>query len=212
MNARLRDVSIMTGNQTQMYRSPLTHGLLARMAIASAALALLVGSAGAEEPSVTAVLTSSEAAVGQEVQLQIQAKGDRNVAPPSEISVDGLEIHSTGQMQSFEMRNFDVSSSVTFNYTILPMRAGRFTIPAQTLRIGSNSLRTPELTLNVTDSQNQSVQSNRASGAADPRKNTFAELIIPKTSAYVGEMIPIVVRLGFDIQTRLGVPSLRRLT
>ena len=203
MNARLRVMSIMTGNQSQMYRSPLKHSLLARTAIASLALAGLVGSASADQPSVTAVLTSSEATVGRAVELQIQVKGDRNAVPPSEISVDGLEIQSTGQVQSFEMRNFNVTSSVTFNYTILPLRAGRFTIPPQTLRAGSTSLRTPEMTLNVTDPPNQSSQSNRADGTADPKKSTFAELIVPKTSAYVGEMIPIVVRVGFEIQTRL---------
>src|SRR6266446_3594588 len=103
MNARLRGMSIMTGNQAQMYRSSLKHGLLLRTATAYVGLVVLVGSARAEEPSVTAVLTSSEATVGQEIQLQIQVKGDRNISPPAEISVDGLEIHSTGKMQSFEM-------------------------------------------------------------------------------------------------------------
>ena len=196
-------MSIMTGNQSQMYRSTLKHRLLARSAIAALALVALADSASADEPSVTAVLTSSEAAVGQAVQLQIQVKGDRNAAPPSQISVDGLEIQSTGQMQSFEMRNFNMTSSVTFTYTIVPLRAGRFTIPPQNLRAGSNSLRTPELTLNVTDSPKQSSGSNRAGDAADPKKSTFAELIVPKTTAYVGEMIPIVVRVGFEIQTRV---------
>jgi BatD DUF11 like domain len=186
-----------------MYRSTLKHFLLARTAIVAVALAALTASARADEPSVTAVLTSSEASVGQAVQLQIQVKGDRNAQAPAEISVDGLEIHSTGQMQSFEMRNFNVTSSITFNYTILPLRAGGFTIPAQTLRAGNGSLRTPELTLNVTDSPNPSSRSKRAADAADPKKNTFAELIVPKTTAYVGEMIPIVVRVGFELQTRV---------
>jgi BatD DUF11 like domain len=186
-----------------MYSSSFKHSLLACTAIASLALAALAGSANADEPSVTAVLTSSEATVGQAVGLQIQVKGDRKASPPSEISVDGLEIHSTGQMQSFEMRNFDVTSSITFNYTILPLRAGRFVIPPQTLRAGSNPLRTPELTLNVTTSPNQSAQSNRTGGTADPKKNTFAELIVPKTTAYVGELIPVEVRVGFEVQTRV---------
>jgi BatD DUF11 like domain len=196
-------MSIMTGKPSQMYRSLLRHSLLVRTTIASFAFATLVGSANAEEPSVTAVLTSSETAVGQPVQLQIQVKGDRNAAAPAQISVDGLEIQSTGQMQSFEMRNFNVSSSVTFSYTILPQRAGRFIIPPQTIRAGSTSLRTPELALNVSDSQNQPSRSNRAPAVADPRKSTFAELIVPKTTAYVGEMIPIVVRVGFELQTRV---------
>jgi len=176
---------------------------MVRTAIALFAFASLIGSARADEPSVTAVLTSSEAAVGQAVQLKIQVKGERNAAPASQISVDGLEIQSTGQMQSFEMRNFNVTSSVTFTYTILPQRAGRFIIPPQTIRAGTASLRTPELTLNVTDSPNPSSRSTRAPTAADPKKNTFAELIVPKTTAYVGEMIPIVVRVGFELQTRV---------
>jgi hypothetical protein len=197
-------MSIMIGNYSRMDLSSLKHSLLVRAAIVPLALAALAGPATADEPSVTAVLTSSEAAVGQAVGLQIQVKGDRNAAPPSEISVDGLEINSTGQMQSFEMRNFDVTSSTTFNYTIIPLRAGRFTIPPQTLRAGSNSLKTPELTLNVTDSPSQSSQSNPAGSTADPKKNIFAELIIPKTTAYVGEMIPIVVRIGLEMHVRLA--------
>jgi len=176
---------------------------MVRTTIAFFAFASLIGSARADEPSVTAVLTSSEAAVGQAVQLKIQVKGERNAASPSQISVDGLEIQSTGQMQSFEMRNFNVTSSVTFTYTILPQRAGRFIIPAQTIRAGSTSLRTPELTLNVAGSPNPSSRSTRAPATTDPKKNTFAELIVPKTTAYVGEMIPIVVRVGFELQTRV---------
>src|SRR5438132_1390130 len=143
-------MSIMTGNHARMHCPRSKNSPLIPIAVASLALATLIGSASADEPSVTAVLTSSEAAVGQAVGLQIQVRGDRSAAPPSEISVDGLEIHWTGQTQSFEMRGFgDVTSSVTFNYTIVPLRAGRFIISPQTLRGGSNSLRTPELTLNV---------------------------------------------------------------
>src|SRR5215831_7476107 len=78
-------------------------------------LILLASSVCAEEPSVTAFLSSADAAVGEQVQLQIQVKGDRNVGAPAPLSVDGLEIQSSGQTQSFEMRNFDVTSSVTFN-------------------------------------------------------------------------------------------------
>ena len=186
-----------------MYRSPFKH-LFVRTTAVALTFAALIGSARADEPSVTAVLSSSEASVGEAVQLQIQVKGDRNAGAPSEILVDGLEIRSTGQMQSFEMRNFNVTSSITFTYSVVPLRAGRFTIPPQALRAGNNSLRTPELTLNVTDSPNPNSRSNRAPPTAtDPRKNTFAELIVPKTTAYVGEMIPIVVRVGFEIQTRV---------
>src|SRR6184192_4579625 len=106
----------------------------------------------ADSPSVTAVLSNSEATVGETVELQIKVTGPGDARPPEEISIDGLEIHSTGTSRQFEIHNFSTNSSVTYNYTILPLRAGRFRIPPQTVRAGGKILRTPELLLNVADS------------------------------------------------------------
>jgi hypothetical protein len=157
----------------------------------------------ADTPSVTAVLSNSEVAVGETVQLEIRVKGANEASIP-DITIDGLEIHPTGTSRQFEMRNMSVSSSVTYNYTLLPMKAGTFKIPAQTIRVGSNSLHTPELTLHVVDAgsgRNPSARINPSNRSAptnvDTTKLVFAELIVPKKSAYVGEMIPVVVRIGF---------------
>jgi hypothetical protein len=154
----------------------------------------------AGSPSVTAVLSNSEAAVGQMVQLQIKVTGDRAAQAPENIIIDGLEINRTGTEQHFEMNNFNVSSSVIYNYTILPLKSGTFKIPSQTVRIGSNSLRTPELTLNVAESpsRSSSSHSNRNLQPGDANKLVFAELIVPKKVAFVGEMVPVEIRLGFD--------------
>src|SRR5437868_11464806 len=110
----------------------------------------------ADPPSVTAVLSNSETAVGETVELQIKVTGPGDATPPEEISIDGLEIHATGQSRQFEIHNFSTRSSVTYNYTILPLSAGKFTIPPQTVRAGGSLLRTPELTLNVADSPGRS--------------------------------------------------------
>src|SRR2546430_8601746 len=106
----------------------------------------------ADSPSVTAVLNSSEAALGQTVQLEIRITGARGAQAPDEIMVDGLEIHRTGTSQRIEMNNLSLTSSVIYDYTVMPLRGGTFTIPPQTIRIGNNSMRTPALTLNVADS------------------------------------------------------------
>src|ERR1700747_152819 len=105
----------------------------------------------ADAPSVTAVLSNSETVVGETVELQIKVTGPGDASPPEEISIDGLEIHATGQSRQFEIHNFSTSSSVTYNYTILPLRAGKFIIPPQIVRAGGSLLRSPELTLNVAD-------------------------------------------------------------
>ena len=167
---------------------------------------LTVGFAFADPPSVTAVLSNSETVVGETVELQIKVTGPGDANPPEEISIDGLEIHATGQSRRFEIHNFSTSSSVTYNYTILPLKAGRFTIPPQTVRAGGSLLRTPALTLNVADSPGNlsNARPSRGTQSQSVRASdlVFAELIVPKKTAYVGEIVPVQIRMGFDPRVR----------
>src|SRR5881398_1167372 len=173
-----------------------------------AGFAVIAGAAlaHADAPSVTAVLSSSQATVGETVELQIKVTGPGDARPPEEISIDGLEIHSTGTSRQFEIHNFATSSSVTYNYTILPLRAGRFTVPPQTVRAGGKLLKTPELVLNVADSAGRSSGARPSRGAqsqpVSARDLLFAELIVPKKVAYVGEIVPVQIRMGFDPRIR----------
>jgi hypothetical protein len=171
--------------------------------------------ARADSPSVTAVLSNSEATVGETVELQIKVVGPGDARPPEEISIDGLEIHSTGTSRQFEIHNFSTNSSVTYNYTILPLRAGRFTIPPQTVQAGGKILRTPELALNVADAPGQQTTTRPGRSAQGAQTQTtgardlvFAELIVPKKTAYVGEIVPVQIRMGFDarVHPRLTEP------
>jgi BatD DUF11 like domain len=158
----------------------------------------------ADSPSVTAVLNSSEAALGETVHLEIRVTGARGADAPEQIVVDGLEIRRTGTSQRIEMNNLSLTSSVIYDYTVMPLRAGRFTIPPQTIRVGNNSLRTPALTLNVADSPGRSsgARSGRGAGAASANNLAFAELIVPSKAAYVGEIVPVQIRMGFDPRVR----------
>jgi len=157
----------------------------------------------ADSPSVTAVLNSSEAQVGETVQLEIRVAAARAADAPEEIVVDGLEIHRTGTSQRIEMNNLRLTSSVVYDYTVMPLRAGTFTIPPQTIRIGNSSLRTPALTLNVADSSGRQsgARSGRDTRPASGNNLVFAELIVPSKTAYVGEIVPVQIRMGFDPRT-----------
>src|SRR5438105_11062988 len=156
----------------------------------------------AASPSVTAVLSNSQPAVGQLVQLQIKISGANKAKVPESISVDGLEIHQTGQMYesslSFGFGGNEGSSSATYTYSVLPLKAGQFNIPPQTVRVGSDSLRTPELVLNVAQGSRGSAGSSQSGQTQVASKLAFAELVVAKKDAYVGEMVPAEIRLGFD--------------
>jgi BatD DUF11 like domain len=166
------------------------------------AIFLMAQHSMAAAADVTAVLNNSSTAVGQPVQLQIKVTGSASARPPTQLMVDGLDIRFSGQSQLLEGRNFQFTYSFIYNYTVMPLKAGTFKIPPQTIEAGGSTLRTPELTLEVADSAAaQSPRSNRSATSVDPAKIAFAELILSKTSAYVGEMIPVIVRLGFNVRT-----------
>ncbi len=181
------------------------------------ALCVLVSIAGqfalADPPKITAVLTSSEAAVGEPVQMQIQIENTRaSAVTPREINVPGLQIHYTGESTEMRMQNFSVSSSITYNYTILPEKPGTYRIPPQTIRVGKDALQTPELTLRVNDSpratagargRTPSGNASRDTDQTGEQKIAFAELLVPKKAAYVGEIIPVVLRIGFNSRTQV---------
>src|SRR5437667_12510129 len=158
--------------------------------IGTVAAILAASSTFADAPSVTAVLSNSEVAVGETVELQIKVTGPGDARPPEEISIDGLEIHSTGTSRQFEIHNFSTNSSVTYNYTILPLRAGRFTIPPQTVHAGGKILRTPELALNVADAPGRPTTTRPCRSTQTQSTNSgdliFAALIVPEIDAYVG--------------------------
>jgi len=181
-------------------------------------LIFLVGAAVqfacADPPKITAVLTSSEVVVGETVRLEIQIDNARASAiTPRDIEVPGLQIHYTGESTQMMMRNFSVSSLITYSYTILPEKSGTYKIPPQTIRVGKDNLETPELTLRVADSARATAgkRGNRAPSGSAPagsgqnaeEKIAFAELLVPKKTAYVGEIIPVVLRIGFNSRTQL---------
>src|SRR6478736_2951873 len=101
-----------------------------------------------------------------------------------------------------------VTKTVTYTYTVLPKNAGKFTIPQQAIRVGNNVLRTPELTLNVADAPGRATGARPSRGAQTQSQSVragelmFAELIVPKKVAYVGEIVPVQIRMGFDPRIR----------
>ena len=196
-------MSIKTGRNrsTRMLQNRSTH-LLRAIVVTLCALAM-ARHAAAASPTVTAVLSNSNTVVGQPIQLQIKVTGSSSAKPPGQIFVEGLDIRYTGQSQLLEGHNFQFTYSFIFNYTVMPMKAGSFKIPPQMVEAGGSALHTPELTVQVADSGNTQLprSSSRSSGAIDPNKIAFAELILSKTTAYVGEMIPAVLRIGVNIRT-----------
>ena len=185
---------------------------------------------------VQAELSQDYAGVGQPVRLNISVTGGRGAQVPQQLNIDGIDARFVGkseQMQ-WQMNGGGVSSTATsiYSYMIVPLRPGEFTIPPISIAIGGKTLKTSPLILRVASGQGVPVlpaipvpQSRRGqqavppappaqatprSAQAVPREESriaFGDLIIPKKTVYVGEVVPVEMRFYFDASYPVRLPD-----
>jgi hypothetical protein len=174
-----------------------------------ASLLAFAPAAWAQDASATATLSETSTRVGEAVTYQITVSGARRADPPRQIDVDGLSISYAGHSTQVQMRNFDMTMSVVLNYSVLPQREGDFTIPAQTINAGGQRLTTNEVTLHVT----AGTGGSRGNAGAAPETGdlAFAEIVIPKEQAFVGEAVPVELRIHVDARVRWNLEQAPQL-
>jgi hypothetical protein len=158
------------------------------------ALILLLGIAAIAvgEPSISSSLSEAVTDVDHPVQLEIKIQNARITHPPT-VFANGLSINFAGTSSRTQILNFQATTIITFTYIVTPTKEGTYEIPAVEVSAGGKTYRTSSLTLKVIHND-----SNNAGRPAASDKPYFAELVIPKESAYVGEQIPIELRFYFN--------------
>jgi hypothetical protein len=155
---------------------------------------------------VNAALLQDTAVVGEPVRFEIRIEGGRPSGAPNNIDVDGLSISYVGSSQSsqfsFGTGGIKTITSITYNYQIIPSRTGRFAIPALNIEVDGRIFSTKPVALRVEGNGGQSGRGATGGGAtadAPPLdKISFAEIVVPKQTAYVGETLPVEFRLYVD--------------
>ena len=146
----------------------------------------------AADTSISASLSQSETDVDHPVQLEIKIENARISHPPT-VAATGLSINFAGTSSRTQILNFQASSVTTFTYIVTPTKEGVFEIPAIEVSAGGKVYRTSSLALKVVHQDG-----NNADRSTNSDKPYFAELVVPKESAYVGEQIPIELRFYFN--------------
>ncbi len=154
--------------------------------------------------------------MGVPIQLEIKVDGSTNATAPRTIDVDGLSIVQRGRSTQVQMNNLQFSTSVVFTYQVVAQREGGFEIPAIELDVDGRTMSTSALTLDVTGGR--APQTRRAipvvpgqpgGGGAQPpvadpgrpdpdARLAYAEMVIPRESVFVGEMVPVEIRFYFN--------------
>ena len=163
------------------------------------ALMLMVGvAAQAADVSVKASLSRGVTVIGEPVQLQIKITNGKRAGDPPDVAVDGLDIRyvgpSTNSVMRLDQNGFHSETTTVQVYQVTAAKNGTFTIPAVEVDVDGRKYKTEPVTL--------TVQQSAVEDAARPQAQGKLELIVPKTTAYVGEMIPVELRLYVDSRVR----------
>ena len=173
-----------------MKRAPST---IHRLAAVCCLVLAVCGSALAE--TARATLSNSTTSVGEAVELTIDLSGlSGTILASNNPSVDGLSISGPEISQQFQSSSgAGVQSSSSLVYSIQPERKGTFTIPGLHFRANGREFDTEPVVLKVEDQKTDASGNPQGAGYW-----AWAEISLPKETAYVGEMLPLEIHLFVD--------------
>jgi hypothetical protein len=163
------------------------------------------GAVAKAEPRATASLSRPTISVGDAITMTIEVSGVQQLNPPNDIAVEGLEISYRGYQQSTQILNGQVNRSVSLTYSVEAKQPGAFVIPRIEIRTDAGALKTEALKLIVAAAAPGSKSPVDANGNA---AIAFAEIEVSKKSVYLGETVPVEVRLFVDSKVRWDVEEM----
>jgi hypothetical protein len=113
--------------------------------------------------------------------------------------IKDFKVLSHGTSTSIRIVNGQSSRQTAFNYTLIPLKTGRLTIPSLPVRAGGSTLTTKAISVQVT----QTPLSDASRG------DVFATSDVSKSDPYTGEQIMFHLRLHHAV--RISDPSVREL-
>ncbi|PTY01675.1 hypothetical protein DB346_11630 [Verrucomicrobia bacterium LW23] len=204
--------------------------------LALLALLMLGGAATAAHAQMTvrAMITPKEIKLGRGAFLDVTVEGAGS--PVIEVvAVDGLKIDEIST-ETLEVVNNGIRTDThIYRYLVQPLREGDFTIPAVVVKAGTTTVRSAPVNLRVLPATRSSSRLTTtapsattttpgatATGRASPARTAapagqgreaLLELVMPRHELYVGELIPVSLKLytttsNHSIRNLSGLPTL----
>ena len=132
-------------------------------AVLCASLAVMPGAttAGAQEPGgIQVTVDRNQVSLGTQIYLTIRVDGAPE-RPPRLPELPDFRVLSRGQQRDFQLMNGRSSTRTSYNYLLIPMRAGTFEIGAATAMVGGAEVSSRPFTIEVTAAEEEGGQENR---------------------------------------------------
>ncbi|MCL5035998.1 MAG: BatD family protein [Chloroflexi bacterium] len=179
-------------------------------AVLLALLLVFCGVLYAADLSVSAQVAHDEVGMGQEINLQVAVEGTITGGITPELpTLSDFRVYQSGTSQNISFVNGAMSASFVFNYTLVPLRPGGFTIGAITVRHGGKEYLTAPIKITVVQGAQAPIPSSPAppgsvnppvnppspgSSAAGSIKSLFVAAEVDKKKTYVDQQITYTFR------------------
>lgn len=132
----------------------------------------------------------------EQLTLMISLEGDVGTIPkPKFPPLTQFVIYEAGRSQNFSYVNGQVSSSVNYNYVLMPRMAGKFTIPPIEIELEGKTFKTTpiEITVLAGKSRGEPLQRDQMQ-ATKQAQDLWIETSLDKSKAYVGEQVTLTLK------------------
>jgi len=111
-------------------------------------------------------------------------------------NVPGLSFASKGQSSQFNFVNGQSSSILSYDFSVRAAQPGDYTIPAMSALVNGKTLSSQPLKLKVLKVGEATPESEIIG------KNAFLKLVVAKKEVYLGEVLPVEIRVAPDCVPR----------
>jgi len=149
--------------------------------------------------------------------LSLTITGTQTVTQIPILTVDGFEVKYLGPATRISIINGQTFASHTYRYSLYPLKVGKFQIPSISIDIGGKTYSTKPMDIEVVEAGapiGPPPASQQVEGSPTGLQGKiFATMTTPKREVYVGERIPVTIRLfvsGLSV-TDIEYPKLEEL-
>lgn len=148
-------------------------------------------------------LDRNTVALGESVTLALTFEGGAPEGTPQIPALQNLTVAFANDGRQVSIINGQVTQSRTFTYILTPQVVGEFTIPPFQALIDGKPVVSQPLKFTV-------VKPTASVGSpGGPNQYAFVRLTVPKNEIYLGEVLPIEVRLYYLNAEQVQIPQLK---
>ena len=144
----------------------------------------------------------TQTTLDEPVTYTLEISGEAGSLPsPTLPAMDGFNVYSSGRTQSFSLVNGRMSSSVIFNYVLVPKKTGTLTIGPATIAVDGQTYSTSPITITVTGSSSAPPpapsgrgQTGEPAAPGAGKRQLFIEAELDRDTVYVNQSVTLSFR------------------